>query len=185
MLKYRHNMIDLSQRKAAELVSRGVSIHKLYMTQFGAIDAICAKQETQIEKFFDSRFCKKPRKDEILGAVLSELSPQAFYQAANFESLRGLKLELQKFDVHLLVGENQQLLDWNILPDMLLSAYRRLSFSYGLNKSESAFGLATLLMVIRAGADPKIKKTISLVKEAGLLGSANQILQDFCSHLQG
>ncbi len=120
---------------------------------------------------------------EVLGHLVAALPRARMDHLFQDERIGSLNVALAKRNLGKMIGDNELLQDWGIDFATFLSAKRDLKFQLGLNTYRSAQALALYLSLVRAACDPKVKKTVNLVKDEEILDLANGILRDVTTHV--
>lgn len=120
---------------------------------------------------------------EVLGHMIGTLPRARMDVLFKDERIAALNVALSHRNLNKLIGDNELLEDWGITPATFLSAKRDLKFQLGLQTYKSAQALALYLTMIRAAADPKVKKTVNFVKDEEILDLANGILREVTTHV--
>ena len=82
-----------------------------------------------------------------------------------------------------IVVENELLQDLGVDWPTFLEAKRDLKFQLGIQSYKSAQALACYLTIVRAAADPKVRKKQNLVTAHDVLTVATAILRDVTTHI--
>lgn len=120
---------------------------------------------------------------EVLGHLIGTLPRPRMDLLFRDPRIAELNVALNKRNVAKMIGDNELLEEWGIDFATFLSAKRDLKFQLGLNTYRSAQALALYLSVVRAACDPKVRKTVNVVRDQEILDLANGVLREVTTHV--
>ena len=123
------------------------------------------------------------RPHEVVGHLIASLPRPRMDAIFRDPRIADLNVALGHRDLRNLIDHNELLQDIGIDWKTFLDAKRDLKFQLGIQTYRSAQAIAVYLTVIRAAADPKVKKRIALVRDEEVLALASGILRDVTTHV--
>lgn len=173
------------ERKAEKLRDdEQASAHLEYLERFRALtEAVKSIDAKARHEWKGLLGVEEMRPHEVLGHMIGTLPRARMDVLFKDERIAALNVALSHRNVGKMIGDNELLEEWGIDFGTFLSAKRDLKFQLGLNTYRSAQALATYLTILRAAADPKVKKTVNVVKDEEILDLANGVLREVTTHV--
>lgn len=120
---------------------------------------------------------------ELLGHLIATLPRARMDLLFKDPRIGELNVLISKRDLNRLIGDNEMLQEMGLDFQVFLNARRDLRFQLGLNTYRSGQALGVYFTIVRAAADPKVKKTVNLVQDEAILTLADGILRDVTTHV--
>ncbi len=160
--------------KAAELDAP----HAVFLERYLGLEFLFRDVAPQAQKHDAFVFAREASEADVLTACLAQLSRPRIDAILRLEAIPALNVVLSRKNMQTLIGRNELLQDLGLgVPDWL-NARKDLRFALKSNTQKALKAVATLLLIVRAGCDPKVKKQDSLVKDIAVLEPANALLKD-------
>ena len=175
-----------THEKKAEVLREDddASPHLEYLERWRALEHAVATVEKSARHEYAGRLGVDDMKaHEVVGHLIASLPRPRLDSIFKDPRIAELNVALGHRDLHRLIEQNELLQDLGIAFRNFVDAKRDLKFQLGLQTYKSALALSLYLTVLRAGCDPKVKKQISLVKDAEILTLGSGILRDVTTHV--
>ncbi|MBI1946072.1 MAG: hypothetical protein HYS27_10270 [Deltaproteobacteria bacterium] len=172
------------RRKGAPPVEdEGPRPHLEFLERWKALEHTVTPIEARARHEWQNRFGDAPREFEVIGHLIASLPRPRLDALCKDPRIAQLNVVLGHRDLVKVIGDNELLQDLGIDFATFLSAKRDLKFQLGIQTYKSAQALAVYLTVVRAAADPKVKKTKNFVTDREVLDPAGAILRDVTTHI--
>lgn len=173
------------ERKAEKIKDDEAGLpHAQYLERYRALEQAILKIKDGAKKEWAFRLAKDDMgPHELLGHLIASLPKARQDRIYADERIAQLNAVLAKRNPPKLIGDNELLQDLGITFQTFTTAKRDLKFQLGLQGYKSGQALGVFLVVVRAACDPKVKKTLNLVRDDESLALANGILRDVTTHV--
>lgn len=159
-------------------------LHLEYLERFKALEHAVEKIKEGAKKEWAFRLAKEDMgPHELIGHLISSLPRPRQDRIYQDERIAQLNAVLAKRNPAKLIGDNELLQDLGITFQTFTTAKRDLKFQLGIQSYKSGQALGVFLVVVRAACDPKVKKTLNLVRDEESLTLAAGILRDVTTHV--
>lgn len=159
-------------------------LHLEYLERYKALEQAIEKIKAGAKKEWAFKLAKDDMgPHELLGHLISSLTKARQDMLYKDERIAELNAVLAKRNPPKLIGDNQMLQDLGITFQTFTTAKRDLKFQLGLQGYKSGQALGVFLVIVRAACDPKVKKTLNLVRDEESLTLATGILRDVATHV--
>lgn len=159
-------------------------LHLEYLERWKSLEHAIVKIKEGAKKEWAFRLGKEDMgPHELLGHLIASLPKprqDRIYKDERLPELNGL---LAKRNPAKLIGDNDMLRDLGVTFQTFTTAKRDLKFQLGIQGYKSAQAIGVYLLVVRAACDPKVKKTLNLVRDDETLTLATGILRDVTTHV--
>lgn len=159
-------------------------LHFEYLERFKALEHAVEPIKESARKEWASKLGKDDMgPHELLGHLIASLPKARQDRIYRDERIGALNAVLAKRNPAKLIGDNELLQDLGITFQTFTNAKRDLKFQLGIQGYKSGQALGVFLVVVRAACDPKVKKTLNLVRDEESLKLATGILRDVTTHV--
>jgi len=157
--------------------------HSAYLERWRGFEILYREVAPKAKKHDAFVFAREAGEVDIVTACLCQLSRPRVDAILGSSDIPDINVLLSRKNMQALIGENHLLEELGVTPQTWLEARKDLRFALKANTIKGLRAVATLLLIVRAACDPKVKKTDNLVKDAALLEPANQLLKDCLKQL--
>lgn len=171
------------KRGAPPVEDEGPRPHLEFLERWKALEHTVTPIEARARHEWHNRFGDQPREFEVIGHLIASLPRPRLDALCKDPRIVQLNVVLGHRDLVKVIGDNELLQDLGIDFATFLSAKRDLKFQLGIQTYKSAQALAVYMTVVRAAADPKVKKTKNFVTDREVLDPAGAILRDVTTHI--
>lgn len=161
----------------------GPAPHLEFLERWKALEFTVTPIEARARHEWQNRFNKAPREFEVIGHLVASLPRPRLDALFKDPRIGELNVLLGHRDLKGVIDDNELLQDLGIDFATFVSAKRDLKFQLGIQTYKSAQALAVYLTVVRAAADPKVRKKKNFVTDRDVLGLAGAILRDVTTHI--
>lgn len=168
-------------RKAEE--GEGPRPHLEFLERWKALEHAVGPTEARARHEWKNKLGTEPREHEIIGHLIASLPRPRMDSLFKHENIPKLNVVFGHRDLKKIIDDNELLQDLGIDFLTFVDAKRDFKFQLGIQTYKSAQALALYLTVIRAAADPKVRKTKNLVTDVEVLSLAGELLRDVTTHI--
>lgn len=174
---------DQRKKGAPPIEDEGPRPHLELLERWRALEHAVTPIEARARHEWHNRFGDEPREFEIIGHLIASLPRPRMDALFKDPHIAQLNVVFGHRDLKGVIDDNELLQDLGIDFPTFVSAKRDLKFQLGIQTYKSARALALYLTVVRAAADPKVKKKKNFVTDREVLDVAGAILRDVTTHI--
>lgn len=171
------------KKGAPPVEDEGPRPHLEFLERWKALEHTVTPIEGRARHEWKNRFSSDPREYEVIGHLIASLPRPRLDALFKDPRIAQLNVVLGHRDLAKVIGDNELLQDLGIDFATFVSAKRDLKFQLGIQTYKSAQALAVYLTVVRAAADPKVRKTKNFVTDREVLDPAGALLRDLTTHI--
>jgi hypothetical protein len=171
------------RKGAAPPEDEGPRPHLEFLERWRALEFAVTPIEARARHEWQNRFSKEPREFEVIGHLIASLPRPRMDALFKDPHIAQLNVLFGHRDLKGMIEDNELLQDLGIDFATFLSAKRDLKFQLGIQTYKSAQSLAVYLTIVRAAADPKVRKKKNLVSDREVLDLASAILREVTTHI--
>lgn len=158
--------------------------HAEYLERWRALESVAAEHTRKAQKELAYKLGREnPGPHEVVGHLIASLPVPRLKLLFGCPAIAALNQALARKNPPKLIGDNELLQDLGITHAVFLKAKQDLRFQLGLQGYKSAQAISLYLFVVRAAADPKVKKRFALVKDEEAMDPANELLREVVTHV--
>lgn len=157
--------------------------HLEFMERWQVLEAALGPVSEKATKEYQAKLGETPKAHQVLGHLIANLPRPRLELLMQDPRLPALNVAFGHRPLQKVIADNELLQDLGITWLTFVDAKRDLKFQLGLNSYRSAQCIALYLTVIRAAADPKIRKTANFVTDEEVLDLAKGILREVTTHI--
>jgi hypothetical protein len=157
--------------------------HLVYLERWRGFEILYREVAPKASKHDAFVFARDAGELDFAAACLAQLSRPRVDAILRSTDIGELNVLLSRKNMAALVGQNQLLEELGVDMQVWLSARKDLRFALKANTVKGLRAIATMLLIVRAACDPKVKKTGNLVKDEAVLAPANRLLKDCLQQL--
>ena len=157
--------------------------HLEFMERWLVLEAALGPISEKATKEYAAKLAETPAAHQVLGHLIANLPKPRLELLMRDPRLPALNVVFGHRPLHKVIADNELLQDLGITWLTFVDAKRDLKFQLGLNSYRSAQAIALYLTVVRAAADPKVRKTANFVADEEVLGLAKDILREVTTHI--
>ena len=157
--------------------------YQVFLERWQAFEYLYQEVAPLARKHDRAVFARDAGEAEVLTACLSQLSRPRIDAILGNSAIADLNVRFARLDTRILFADNHMLEDMGLDDKMWQIAKKDLRFALKANTQKGLHAVALLLLMVRASCDPKVKKSVSLVKDEAALTPANSLLKDCVVHL--
>lgn len=157
--------------------------HLEFMERWLVLEAALGPITEKATKEYAAKLAETPRAHQVLGHLIANLPRPRLELLMQDPRLPALNVAFGHRPLQKVIADNELLQDLGIGWLTFVDAKRDLKFQLGLNSYRSAQAIALYLTVVRAAADPKVRKTANFVTDEEILDLAKDILREVTTHL--
>jgi hypothetical protein len=162
----------------------GPAPHLEFLERWRALEVAVTPIEPRVRKEYVAKLGRDDVKGhEVIGHLVGSLPRARLDLLCADPRIAALNVLLGHRPMQKVVDNNEMLQDAGIGFLRFVDAKRDLKFALGINTYRSAQAIALYLSVIRAAADPKVRKTANFVADTEVLDLATEILRDVMTHI--
>lgn len=174
------------QRERADDLSDapdGPRPHLEFLERWKALEHVVTPTEGRARHEWTNKLGTEPKPHEVIGHLIASLPRPRLDALFRDPRIGELNVVLHKRRIQKIVESNELLQDLGITWLKFVEAKRDLKFQLGLQTYKSAQALACYLSVIRAAADPKVRKKDNVVSDTEVLALAGGLLREVTTHI--
>ena len=157
--------------------------HLEFLERWKALEFAVGPTEDRAKHEYANKLGTTPKEHEIIGHVIASLPRPRMDALFRDERIGALNVVLGHRDVKDVVEKNELLQDLGIDRRTFIDAKRDFKFQLGIQTYKSAQALAVYLTIVRAAADPKVRKNKNFVTDVDVLSLAGEILREVTTHI--
>ena len=157
--------------------------HLEFLERWKALEFAVTPTEQRAKHEWKNKLGTEPREHEVIGHLIASLPRPRMDALFKHQNIPKLNVLFGHRDLKKIVDDNELLQDLGIDWQTFLDAKRDFKFQLGIQTYKSAQALALYLTVIRAAADPKVRKTKNFVTDEEVLALAGDLLRDVTTHI--
>ena len=157
--------------------------HLEFMERWSVLEAALGPITEKATKEYTAKLAETPRAHQVLGHLIANLPRPRLELLMQDPRLPALNVAFGHRPLQKVIADNELLQDLGITWLIFVDAKRDLKFQLGLNSYRSAQSIALYLTVVRAAADPKIRKTANFVTDEEILDLAKALLREVTTHV--
>jgi hypothetical protein len=171
------------EKRDADTPEEGPRPHLEFLERWKALEFTVTPVEDRAKHEWRNKLGTEPKEHEIIGHLIASLPRPRMDAIFKDPRISQLNVVFGHRDLHKVVDDNELLQDLGIDFQTFINARRDLKFQLGIQTYKSAQALAVYLTIVRAAADPKVKKTKNFVTDVEVLEPAGEILRDLTTHI--
>ncbi|HEY1098491.1 MAG TPA: hypothetical protein VGF99_06170 [Myxococcota bacterium] len=157
--------------------------HLEFMERWQVLEAALGPISEKAKKEYEAKLAETPAAHQVLGHLIANLPKPRLELLMRDPRLPALNVAFGHRPLQKVIADNELLQDLGITWLTFVDAKRDLKFQLGHNSYRSAQSIALYLTVIRAAADPKIRKTANFVTDDEILDLAKDLLREVTTHI--
>lgn len=157
--------------------------HLEFMERWLVLEAALGPITEKATKEYAAKLAETPRAHQVLGHLIANLPRPRLELLMHDPRLPALNVAFGHRPLQKVIADNELLQDLGITWLTFVDAKRDLKFQLGLNSYRSAQAVALYLTVVRAAADPKVRKTANFVMDEEILDLAKDLLREITTHV--
>lgn len=171
------------RKGAVPFEDEGPRPHLEFLERWKALEHTVTPVEARAVHEWQNRFGKAPREFEVIGHLIASLPRPRMDALFKDPHIAELNVLFGHRDLKGVIDDNELLQDLGIDFATFVSAKRDLKFQLGIQTYKSAQAIAVYLTVVRAAADPKVRKKKNFVTDREVLDLAGAVLRDVTTHI--
>lgn len=157
--------------------------HLEFMERWAVLEAALGPITEKATKEYEAKLSETPKPHQVLGHLIANLPRPRLDLLMRDERLPALNVVLGHRPLQKVIADNELLQDLGIGWLTFVDAKRDLKFQLGQNSYRSAQAIALYLTVLRAAADPKVRKTANFVTDTEVLDLGKALLREVTTHV--
>ena len=157
--------------------------YQVFLERWQALEFLYQEVAPLARKHDRAVFARDAGEADVLTACLSQLSRPRIDAILASSAIPDLNVRMAHINTRSLFADNHMLEDMGLDEKLWQLAKKDLRFALKSNTQKGLHAVAVLLLMVRASSDPKVKKSVSLVKDERALNPANILLKDCVVHL--
>jgi hypothetical protein len=157
--------------------------HLAYLERWKGFEFLYRDVAPKAQKHDQFVFARDASEIDVIGACLAQMSRPRIDAILGLGEIGDLNVVLSRHNAQRLIGDNHLLEELDVTVQTWLTARKDLRFALKAKPIVGLKAVATMLLIVRAASDPKVKKTEHLVKDTAALEPAIRLLKDCVTHL--
>lgn len=157
--------------------------HLEFLERWKVLEAAMGPITEKAEKEYFAKLHEVPKPHQVLGHLIANLPRPRLDLLMRDERLPALNVAFGHRPLQKVIDKNELLQDLSVTWLTFVDAKRDLKFQLGINSYRSAQAIALYLTVVRAAADPKVRKTHNFVSDVEILDLAKGLLREITTHI--